>query len=194
MTDDDIPRLKIVILGNSGTGKTSLISRWLSNTFTANTKQTIGSNYERKRVALDGGESIDLYLWDTAGQERFHSLMPLYTRACDLAVVTAAIDDIASFEAIPKWIELVALACEVLPPIVLAVNKHDLAQAAAMTVEEIHESYNAQLTSIFFVSAKTGENCDPLVREMAARATHFNRNVKSQAAPQAPEAGRSGCC
>jgi small GTP-binding protein len=194
MSDEAIPRFKIVILGNSGSGKTSLINRWVSSTFTANTKQTIGSNYELKRVPLDGGEVIDLYIWDTAGQERFHSLMPLYTRACDLAVITTAIDDLVSFQSISKWIDLVALACETLPPIVLAVNKHDLADKAAMTVEEIHASYDSQFTSIFFVSAKTGENCDPLVREMAAKATYFNRNVKLKEASTPAKEGGPGCC
>jgi small GTP-binding protein len=134
----------------------------------------------KKEIELDSKEKVNLYIWDTAGQERFHSLMPLYTRACDLAIITTAIDDSASFDAIPKWIELVAFACDTLPPLVLAVNKTDLAETAALTMDEIHESYEKQFRSIFFVSAKTGENCEPLIQFIAKEAADFNQRVKSQ--------------
>jgi small GTP-binding protein len=182
MDEKETPRFKIVVLGNSGVGKTSIILRWISNSFSGQTKQTIGSNHQRKRLSVASGEQVDLCIWDTAGQERFQALMPLYARAADMAVLTAAINDEISFSQLPKWIDLIGSSCDVVPPIVLAVNKTDLAEPGGTTLDDIHARYVGQFRGIFFVSAKTGENCEALIQFVADEAACFKR-IQKQMAP-----------
>jgi small GTP-binding protein len=173
MSEAAVPHYKVVVLGNSGCGKTSLITRWTSDTFSPVSKPTIGSNHERKRVTLEGMGPIDLYVWDTAGQEQFYSLVPLYARSSSLAIVTAAIDDPPSFEAIPRWIEAVDSSCETRPPILLAVNKIDIPSQPPLTVDEIHRDYDGQFTGVYFVSALTGEGITQLFNSAAMEAVRF---------------------
>jgi small GTP-binding protein len=178
MSDEAIPRFKIVVLGNSGVGKTSIIHRWINDSFSTQTKQTIGSNHQRRAIVIESGDQVDLYIWDTAGQERFQALMPLYTRSSDLAVLTTAINDDISFAQLPKWVELINSSCDIVPPIVLAVNKIDLADPDRAALDEIHQRYSDQFKSIFYVSAKTGENCEALIQFVGNEAANFNRTQK----------------
>jgi small GTP-binding protein len=196
MTDDGVPRLKVVVLGNSGCGKTSLIQRWISDIFVAQVKPTVGSNHQRKRVILESGDAVDLYIWDTAGQEQFQALMPLYTRASVLAIIVVAADDSASFESVDKWIETVSLSCDIRPPLVLAVNKMDKTDRMALPMEEIHKRYDQRFTSVFFVSALTGENCEAALRFFAEEAAGHYVNVNRQHGPMTKHSnsGNKDCC
>jgi small GTP-binding protein len=172
--DGQIPHHKVVVLGNSGCGKTAIITRWISGTFNPASKPTIGSNHERKRVVLDGKGPVDLYVWDTAGQEQFQSLIPLYARSSCLAIIVAAIDDAVSFHAIPTWIEAVASSSETPPPVLLAVNKMDLAGEGAKTVEQIHTEFDTKFLGVYFVSALTGEGIAALFQSAAIEASTFS--------------------
>jgi small GTP-binding protein len=195
--ESQIPHYKVVVLGNSGCGKTAIITRWISGTFTTISKPTIGSNHERKRVVLDGKGPVDLYVWDTAGQEQFQSLIPLYARSSCLAIIAAAIDDIQSFEAIPTWIDAVGSSCETPPPILLAVNKMDQIETAAKTVEQIHSEFDGRFLSVFFVSALTGEGISSLFNAAAIEAANFSTKYilpKSKQLRATSEQKEKNCC
>jgi small GTP-binding protein len=190
------PHYKVVVLGNSGCGKTAIITRWTTGTFSANSKPTIGSNHERKRVTLDGKGPVDLYVWDTAGQEQFQSLIPLYARSSCLAIIVAAINDAGSFDAIPTWIDAVASSCETPPPILLAVNKMDRAEEAARTVDSVHTEFDSKFVGVFFVSALTGEGIGQLFNCAAIEASNFSAKVvvpKAKTLRTASEE-KGGCC
>jgi small GTP-binding protein len=154
------PNCKIVLLGNSGVGKTSIVMRWASGTYQVDVHSTVGANHQRKTISL-GDSDLDIYVWDTAGQEQFQALTPLYARSAAAAIIVASTDDIASFTAIEDWIELIDSSCENRPPIVLAVNKTDLTHSV-LAQEEIDTQYQPKFSSIFYVSAKTGEFIDGL--------------------------------
>jgi small GTP-binding protein len=197
MEGGQIPHFKVVILGNTGCGKTAIIQRWISNTFTENSKPTIGSNHQRKRVVLDGFGPVDLYVWDTAGQEQFQSLMPLYVRSSSLAICTASIDDVLSFQALPQWIATIRSSCDQPPPMVLAVNKMDLAENAVLTQDEIQERYGSNFRATFFVSALTGECIDQLFTSAALEAGRFSAKVpevKTTEVIAGSGGGEQGCC
>jgi small GTP-binding protein len=195
--ESQIPHYKVVVLGNSGCGKTAIITRWISGTFSPTSKPTIGSNHERKRVTLDGKGPVDLYVWDTAGQEQFQSLIPLYARSSCLAIIVAAIDDSQSFDAIPTWIDAVASSCETPPPILLAVNKMDRTEEATKTVDQVHSEFDARFVGVFFVSALTGEGIASLFNSATIEAANFSAKVtvpKTKQLKSTNEKQEGGCC
>ena len=197
MQSENPANLKVVFLGDSGCGKTSIIRRWLSDEFDREARPTVGSNNQRKRVYVDNVGNVDLFVWDTAGQEQFQALMPLYARFAKVAVVTTAINDEHSFEAIPQWINTVKDSCDAVPPLVLAVNKMDIVESAVLSVDDIHERFREMFTAIFFVSALTGENVEQLFRLAAIEAVKFAGELekrKEGALQEADPEARRRCC
>jgi small GTP-binding protein len=152
---------KAVLLGDSGVGKTSLMTRWCHGSYQAGANPTIGANHQRKRIALDT-EEIDLFIWDTAGQEQFHALTPLYARSSAVAILVASITDPLSLRNLDRWVDLLSYANTELPPVVLAVNKIDMREFAPLTVEQIQQEYSNKFSGLFFVSAATNEEVDNL--------------------------------
>ncbi|KAI4292107.1 Ras-related protein Rab-6A [Pancytospora philotis] len=94
---------KIVFLGNTSVGKTTLISQYLYHKVQAPTP-TIGIDFLSTTLEIQG-KQVRLQLWDTAGQERFQSIIGNYTRNTFIAVIVYAIDDRQSFERVKSWID-----------------------------------------------------------------------------------------
>ncbi|KAK1226046.1 hypothetical protein PQX77_011005 [Marasmius sp. AFHP31] len=95
---------KIVIMGNSGVGKTSLLQRYTQNKFDPkNTTSTSGAFFVTKKVFVNGVK-VRLQLWDTAGQERFRSMAPMYYRGANAALVLYDITQASTFEDIRGWL------------------------------------------------------------------------------------------
>lgn len=99
-----VEKFKIVFLGDQGTGKTSIITRFLFDSFRENYQATSGVDLMLK--ALPKSEkNIQFQLWDTSGQGRFISLLPSYIRSSALAVITFDVNDHNTFASVAKWIE-----------------------------------------------------------------------------------------
>ena len=96
--------LKIVILGDSGVGKTTLLQQYVHNKANANTKPTIGADFSKKEIQVDG-QVVTLQIWDTAGQEKFQSLGFAFYRGADCCALCYDLTNPASFEALDKWKE-----------------------------------------------------------------------------------------
>ncbi|KAH7380631.1 P-loop containing nucleoside triphosphate hydrolase protein [Pyrenochaeta sp. MPI-SDFR-AT-0127] len=98
---------KIVVLGSQGVGKTSLVHRYVKNSYTPPTTQsTIGASFLTKRVVdIDTSTVVRLQIWDTAGQERFRSISKLYYRGANAAVLCYDITDPQSFEEMGRWLK-----------------------------------------------------------------------------------------
>jgi small GTP-binding protein len=188
------PVCKIVLLGNSGVGKTSIVMRWACGTYQNDVPSTIGANHQRKTVTL-GDTGVDLYVWDTAGQEQFHALTPLYARSAAAAIIVASIADPASFQSLEHWIELLDSSCEKRPPLILAVNKMDLDEVG-LSRDEIEDQYSAKVSSIFYVSAKTGESIDSIFMAAAEAACEFAfpAGIRRPANELHPGSGDRSCC
>jgi small GTP-binding protein len=187
---------KIVVLGNSGVGKTSLVMQWTTGDFEAQTGPTIGANHQRKSILISG-EEVDLFLWDTAGQEQFQALTPLYAHSAATALLVVAIDEIESFKGIPTWTDLLSQSCDKSPPIILVVNKVDHLERAALAKEDIKARYNKTFQAICFVSAVTGEGVDAAflhAGELAYRFTLESANAARQPVQLAQSGKTSACC
>merc|ERR1719305_2086606 len=105
MTSGSLNKYKLVFLGDQSVGKTSIITRFMYDTFDTAYQATIGIDFLSKTMFLEDKSSIRLQLWDTAGQERFRSLIPSYIRDAAAAVVVYDITKRASFAATSKWVE-----------------------------------------------------------------------------------------
>ncbi|TFY74506.1 hypothetical protein EWM64_g9505, partial [Hericium alpestre] len=96
---------KIVVMGNTGVGKTSLLQRYTQNKFDPkNTTSTTGAFFVTKKISVNGLK-VRLQLWDTAGQERFRSMAPMYYRGANAALLLYDITSAVSFEDVRGWLE-----------------------------------------------------------------------------------------
>ncbi|KAG7502689.1 ras-related protein Rab-9A-like [Solea senegalensis] len=94
--------LKVIILGDGGVGKSSLMNRYVTNKFNAHVFHTIGVEFLNKELEVDG-HHIVLQIWDTAGQERFRSLRTPFYRGSDCCLLTFSVDDGQSFLNLAHW-------------------------------------------------------------------------------------------
>jgi small GTP-binding protein len=127
---------KIVLVGDSGTGKTNILSRYIKHDFKTECKSTVGVEYNSKRMMYNG-KTYKLQLWDTAGQERYRAMTTSHYKGSVGAMVIFDITNWSSFENASNWIrEIVQLAetCEV---IMLVGNKIDLNEKRAVDTSSI---------------------------------------------------------
>ena len=102
----DIEVFKIITLGDSGVGKTSIIKRFYENKFDDNTLSTIGINFSNKQITVDKKHKIILRLIDTCGQEKYRALAKSYFKNADIVLFVFSMNDKESFEKINTWMEL----------------------------------------------------------------------------------------
>jgi small GTP-binding protein len=102
--DGTIMDAKVVLLGSANVGKTSIISRAVSDEFDQQMPATIGACYTAKEVDI-ANVTVNLQIWDTAGQERFRTLAPMYYRGSVVALLVYAINDEASLQDVRKWVD-----------------------------------------------------------------------------------------
>ena len=97
-------KLKLVLLGDSGVGKTNLISRYISNSFDENTRATIGVEFFCKNFRINKKRTIKVEIWDTAWQERYKAITSVYYKGAKGAFIVYDITSRKTFENIDKWI------------------------------------------------------------------------------------------
>lgn len=157
---------KLVFLGEQSVGKTSIITRFMYDTFDTTYQATIGIDFLSKTMYLED-RTVRLQLWDTAGQERFRSLIPSYIRDSAVALVVYDITNRESFAQVNKWIEDVRAERGSDVIIVLVGNKTDLNDSRQVSTEE-GEKKARDLTVMFMeTSAKVGHNVKALFKKIA---------------------------
>jgi Ras-related protein Rab-6A len=159
-------KYKLVFLGEQAVGKTSIITRFMYDTFDTTYQATIGIDFLSKTMYLDD-RTVRLQLWDTAGQERFRSLIPSYIRDSSVAVVVYDITNKASFSNCDKWIEDVRAERGSEVVVMLVGNKTDLNDKRQVTTEE-GEAKAKKLNVLFIeTSAKSNHNIKQMFRKLA---------------------------
>ena len=156
-TNEIVASFKVIIIGNSGVGKTSLLQRFLYNTFNENMFATLGMNTTNKEITLKNGQTIILKLFDTAGQERFRSLSRAFFRNVDCVLFVYGANDIKSFENISDWIRIFLENHNGRKdiPLYLIENKNDLERSVEQkSIDEFLKEYKFRFKS---VSAKLNE-------------------------------------
>ncbi|EAY22598.1 Ras family protein [Trichomonas vaginalis G3] len=124
---------KVVFVGNSAVGKTSIINQYMYDSVSADHQPTVGIDFFAKTVNYEG-KSIRMQIWDTAGQEKFHSLIPSYIRDSTVAIFVFDITSRSSFEDLEKWFKMVLDIAN--PRLIIVGNKCDLDAEREVTKDD----------------------------------------------------------
>ena len=163
------PTIKVILVGNSGVGKTCLISSYFRQSFDFQAIPTVAPAYSCSDVKRPDGTIISLQIWDTAGQERYHSVSKLFFRDSDVAFVCFEIGQPESLKEVPNWIKRVrdeVPNCEVL----FVITKSDLhskedIQKYKLDVEDQLKEFNHK--GIFITSSLLREGVQELFTQSA---------------------------
>ena len=157
--ENKIDEIKIITLGNSQVGKTSIIIRFIEKKFSFNYLSTIGLDFKSKKILLPNGNEVKIRVFDTAGQDRFRSIAVSYIQKADGILLIYDITNQGSFDSVGKWISDIKAAKGDKMPIVLIGNKMDLADRV-INKEMGEEKANCFNIPFFETSCKTGENVE----------------------------------
>ena len=159
---------KVVFMGDTGVGKSSLAVRIANDTFTAYTDATIGASYFCK-ILEKHGRTYKFNIWDTAGQEKYSCLVPLYYRNCDVALLVYDITNKHSYDKAISNIKELREKSEV-EVIVLIGNKSDMFKERMVALQEATAFCRENNMLFMETSAKLGVNVlellDIIIREM----------------------------
>jgi small GTP-binding protein len=188
-------RHKIVLLGPSSAGKTSIIHRYAKGNFYEGVEQpTIGTAFYSRDVHIDSTR-ISLNIWDTAGMERYKSLVPKYSKGASAVIIVFDITDPQSYTQAKELLIEAPNTCDARSVTVFVGNKLD--RGSAVDVQEAREFANAHRATFMETSARTGENVVELFLFVARQLTlegSSNAGVDIAAKAPSPENPLDNCC
>lgn len=157
--------LKVIILGDSGVGKTSLMQQFVNGKFSHQYKATIGADFLTKELTIDD-KTVTMQLWDTAGQERFQSLGVAFYRGADCCVLVYDVTNQKSFENLSTWKDEFLVQANIKNPenfpFVILGNKVDVDESKKVVSNKKAQQYASNLGNLplFQTSAKEAVNID----------------------------------
>lgn len=135
---EGICQFKYIIIGSSGSGKTSILRRLVENKFARTIPSTVGIEYYSHVIQVDGRQ-IKLMLWDTAGQERYYTIAKAYFRAALGVVLVYDISSRTSFDELTRWLRDSRAEADPNCVVILVGNKEDLASERVVSREEAED-------------------------------------------------------
>lgn len=165
---------KVVLLGNSGVGKTSISHQYVRNDFIPLKEPTIGAAFLTKKHIINNVE-FTLEIWDTAGQERYRSLTPMYYRGAHFAIIVYDITNSRSLNEAKRWVKEIKEIHNAKCIIILVGNKCDLVNKRQIKKDYV-ENYCKEQNILFIeVSAKSGNNVNKLFETLLQ-----NRHIENE--------------
>ncbi|TFG21938.1 MAG: GTP-binding protein [Promethearchaeota archaeon] len=156
---------KVVIFGDAGCGKTTLMQRFMTGRFMPGSTMTIGVDFESKCLEV-GGNRVKLMLWDFGGEERFRFIFPQYIAGAMGGILLFDITDYSSFSHITSWLSIMNGAKDRFPIILLG-GKLDLEDMREVSYEEGLKMANSMgIERYFECSSKTGKNANKSFEEL----------------------------
>ncbi|OVA03014.1 Small GTPase superfamily [Macleaya cordata] len=153
--EDDYDYLfKVVLIGDSGVGKSNLLSRFTRNEFSLESKSTIGVEFATRSLNVDG-KVIKAQIWDTAGQERYRAITSAYYRGAVGALLVYDVTRHATFESVERWLKELRNHTDPNIVVMLIGNKSDLRHLVAVSTED-GKSF-AEQESLYFMETSALE-------------------------------------
>ena len=194
-------KIKLMIIGETRTGKTSLISRYCKNEFSGGAYlSTIGIDFQIKNLEINS-KKIRLQIWDTAGQERFRNIAKNYYQSSDGFIVVYDITNNESFQTLDYWVEEIKSNSQELSRMILVGNKCDLEEGRQVKKEEGKDYAKKKELKFYEVSAKDGTNVnkafDDLIKDILSTYSPSElskkRASKMLSVPM-PQQKKKSCC
>jgi Ras-related protein Rab-1A len=206
MNPEDDYLFKLLLIGDSGVGKSCLLLRFADDTYTESYISTIGVDFKIRTIELDG-KTIKLQIWDTAGQERFRTITSSYYRGAHGIIVVYDVTDQDSFNNIRQWLgEIDRYASESVNKLLVG-NKCDLTQKKVVDFSVAKEMADRLGIPFLETSAKSATNVEQAFLTMAAEikrrtgpaaspagTQQQQQNVRINASTPVKPSGGSGCC
>jgi len=191
---------KLLLIGDSGVGKSCLLLRFADDTYTQTYISTIGVDFKIKTIDLEG-KTVKLQIWDTAGQERFRTITSSYYRGAHGIIIVYDVTDKESFNNVKHWIqEINKYAADGVQKLMVG-NKCDLQSKKVVSYDEAKEFADSEGIQFMETSAKNSHNVEEAFRKMAGE---IKKTVAQQPQGQRPGVIRpvvggrpvnsSGCC
>ncbi|RLN41829.1 hypothetical protein C2845_PM01G25880 [Panicum miliaceum] len=150
---------KVVLIGDSGVGKSNLLSRFTRNTFSLDSKSTIGVEFATRTIQVEG-KTIKAQIWDTAGQERYRAITSAYYRGAVGALLVYDVTKAATFENVKRWLKELRDHADANTAVMLIGNKTDLAHLRAVAQEGAAAFAEREGLSFIETSALGATNVD----------------------------------
>ncbi|KAI4454902.1 hypothetical protein MML48_9g00002211 [Holotrichia oblita] len=151
---------KLLIIGDSGVGKSSLLLRFADNTFSGSYITTIGVDFKIRTVNIDG-QRIKLQIWDTAGQERFRTITSTYYRGTHGVIVVYDVTNGESFANVKRWLLEIEQNCDVVNKVLVG-NKNDCPDRKVVLTEDAERFARTLNIILFETSAKDNLNVEEM--------------------------------
>nr|ABW35318.1 RAB1-like [Gymnochlora stellata]ACF24553.1 Ras-related small GTPase Rab 1 [Gymnochlora stellata] len=169
--------VKLVMVGDSGVGKTALAHRFAQDKFEKLDRSTIGVDLRIKTLKLDE-KKVKMQVWDTAGQERFRAITQCYYRGADAVVLVFDQTNINSYKNLSRWISDIAYFAKKNAKIVVCANKADIAEEDAPEAKDILSLFEGNDVHVIETSAKTGKGVKEAFRMAAAGVVEQLREIR----------------
>ncbi|XDA85417.1 hypothetical protein R6Z07F_015194 [Ovis aries] len=172
---------KLLIIGDSGVGKSSLLLRFADNTFSGSYITTIGVDFKIRTVEING-EKVKLQIWDTAGQERFRTITSTYYRGTHGVIVVYDVTSAESFVNVKRWLHEINQNCDDVCRILVG-NKNDDPERKVVETEDAYKFAGQMGIQLFETSAKENVNVEEMfncITELVLRAKKDNLAKQQQ--------------
>jgi len=177
---------KLLLIGDSGVGKSCLLLRFADNTYTDSYISTIGVDFKIRTLDIDG-KTVKLQIWDTAGQERFRTITSSYYRGAHGIIVVYDVTDKVSFNNVKQWLgEIDRYACQSVNKLLVG-NKADLVEKKVVDYNEAKEFADGLGISFLETSAKSAQNVEEAFLTMTRQIK--DRVSRTHDAAQKPSGG-----
>ncbi|KAL3859847.1 hypothetical protein ACJMK2_010037 [Sinanodonta woodiana] len=163
-----VREVKLCLLGDSGVGKSSIVMRFVKDTFKEQLESTIGASFMAKRLVVNDNTFL-FQIWDTAGQEKYRALAPMYYRGAEAAIVVYDVTREPSFDSVKDWVKELKRNGVSDMVIAIAGNKCDLEDLREVNTKDAQE-YSDNIGAIFTeTSALTAVNVSELFTSIAKK-------------------------
>lgn len=192
---------KLLIIGDSGVGKSSLLLRFADNTFSGSYITTIGVDFKIRTVEIEG-ERVKLQIWDTAGQERFRTITSTYYRGTHGVIVVYDVTSGDSFANVKRWLHEIEQNCDVVNRILVG-NKNDAPDRKVVLTEDAQRFADQMGIRLFETSAKDNINVEEMFMAITKLVLKTKKELKERQAIQnidtvnlrkGPKQNKRKCC